>query len=72
MKEAGLNFPSGATSQWRKVEWERTGSIETLPDTLCLVYRQDKDGTMGHTGIYLGDGMVADARGSNYGVLHET
>jgi uncharacterized protein with GYD domain len=39
---------------------------------MCLVYRQDKDGTMGHTGISLGDGTVVDARGTSYGVLHET
>lgn len=36
------------------------------------MYRQDKDGTMGHTGISLGDGTVIDARGTNYGVLHQT
>lgn len=72
MKEAGITLPSGATSQWRKAEWSEKGTIETQPDCLCLVYRQDKDGTMGHTGIYLGDGTVVDARGTNYGVRHDS
>lgn len=71
-KQVGITLVSGASSQWKKTEWEAKGTIESLPvDKVCFLYRESPEANpMQHTGIYLGDGMVADARGSKSGVLH--
>ena len=70
-KTAGLTLPSGATTQWRSGDWIATGPCVTLPGNyVCFLYRQNGDGTMKHTGVYLGDGTVIDARGHQDGVLH--
>lgn len=40
-KAAGVELPSGATSQWRKAPWKRKGTIDTLPDgEVVYLYRQ--------------------------------
>ena len=71
-KAAELSLPSGATSQWNKGDWAASGEISTLPAcTICFVYRK-ASGKMQHTGIYMGDGTVIDARGHDKGVLHAT
>lgn len=72
-KAADIILPSGASSQWRRGGWERKGSISEMPkNEVCAVYRETATGNpMGHTGIYLGDGTVVDARGSRYGTLHK-
>lgn len=72
MKEAGISMVSGASSQWKKTDWEATGTIDTIPeDKLCAVYRESPTSNpMSHTGIYLGDGWVMDARGSKSGVVY--
>ena len=31
-KAAGVELPSGATSQWRKGPWKRKGTIDSLPE----------------------------------------
>ena len=70
---AGLYLPSGATSQWNKGDWLAKGSIGQLPrDHVCFVYRRKSGSSsvMAHTGIYLGDGMVADARGHADDIVH--
>lgn len=70
-KAAGLTLPSGATSQWNKGDWESQGEIDTLPaDKVAFVYRLS-GGKMQHTGVYLGDGTVVDARGHEDGVVHK-
>lgn len=70
-RAAGLDLPSGATSQWRKGDWAASGEIGTIPEGhVCFVYRANGD-KMQHTGVYLGDGTVADARGHAYGVMHK-
>lgn len=68
---AGLSLPSGATSQWQDGAWAATGLIDTLPvDHVCLLFRRKAGaGTMVHTGLYLGDGTVAEARGHADGVI---
>lgn len=39
---------------------------------MALVYRKDeKENIMQHTGIYLGDGTVADCRSKSQGVVHQ-
>ena len=68
----GIALVSGATSQWTKTAWAETGAIAALPrERLCLVYRQDGAGVMGHAGIYLGDGTVVHAKGHADGVVRE-
>lgn len=66
---AGLSLPSGATSQWNKGDWVASGLISSLPrEFVCFVYRK-RDGKMVHTGIYLPDGTVIEARGHKDGVI---
>lgn len=68
-KAAGVTLPSGATSQWRSSVWESKGEIATMPDEPgILLYRQSGD-KMQHTGVYVGDGYVVEARGSSQGVI---
>lgn len=60
---------SGATSQVKKTKWLKFDTIDTLPsDHVCCLYRK-KGSIYQHTGIYLGNGYVIDARGSNSGVI---
>lgn len=69
-KAGGVVLPSGATSQWKKGEWGEKGTIDQLPAGKVTMLYREKGGKMQHTGLYLGDGTVADARGTKYGVLH--
>ena len=70
-KQGGVTFPSGATSQWNKVEWKKKGEIGDLPsDQVCFLYRKSGS-SMQHTGVYLGDGTFVHAKGTASGVLHE-
>ena len=67
----GLNI-SGANSQWVRGDWEAKGAIADMPEgAVCILYRQDIDGRMGHTGICLGDGTIVHAKGHAYGVVHD-
>lgn len=69
-KAIGTEIPSGATSQWNKVDWAQKGAFDSLPlHQVCFLYLE-RDGKMGHTGVYLGDGTVIDARGHSAGVVH--
>lgn len=71
---AGLSLPSGATSQWNKGDWLAKGPIKQLPQgCVAFLYRRKSGSStvMSHTGIYLGDGTVVDARGHDDGVLHK-
>lgn len=72
MKEVGITLVSGASSQWKKTDWEAKGTIDTLPkNKVCILYRESPSANpMQHTGIYLGDGYVMDARGSSSGVVY--
>ena len=70
-KAAGVELPSGATSQWRKGPWKRKGTIDTLPEgEVVYLYRQ-KGTIMQHTGLALGDETCVHARGTAYGVVHQ-
>ena len=69
----GLSLPSGATSQWNKGDWAAKGTISTLPGGhVAFVYhrKNGSDSVMSHTGVYLGDGTVVEARGHKDGVVH--
>lgn len=73
VKAAGLKLPSGATSQWQDGDWAAKGLIATLPrNYVCILYRRKhgSDTIMSHTGVYLGNGMTADARGHKDGVVY--
>lgn len=70
-KAAGVELPSGATSQWRKGPWRRKGTIDTLTEgEVVYLYRQ-KGTIMQHTGLALGDGTCVHARGTAYGVVRQ-
>ncbi|MBQ9263747.1 MAG: C40 family peptidase [Clostridia bacterium] len=72
MNSVGISLVSGATSQWNKTAFEQKGPIDQMPqDQVCLLYRQDSASTMGHTGIYLGDGTVVHAKSHADGVVRE-
>lgn len=72
MQEVGIALVSGANSQWQKTAFVKKGNIDEMPlHLLCLLYRQDSDGKMHHTGIYLGDGTIVHAKGHDYGVVHD-
>lgn len=71
-KEAGVELPSGATSQWNKAAWARRGAIDTLPNgETVFLYKLQGGSTsvMSHTGVALGDGTCVHARGTAYGVV---
>ena len=69
MKEVEISLVSGATSQWNKTNWQRKGTIDSLPqDKICCLYRWTGS-VMQHTGVYLGNGYFIDARGSSTGVV---
>ncbi len=68
----GMRVVSGVSSQWKGNYWELKGSIDSMPrDYVVFLYRETPTSNpMQHGGVYLGNGMVVDARGSNSGVLH--
>ena len=69
-KAAGQELVSGANSQWKKVVWDKKGTIDTLPDVPgVLLYHVNSSGTMTHTGVYIGDGYAVEARAAKYGVV---
>ena len=70
-KAAGVELPSGATSQWKKGPWKRWVNIGTLPQGEVLFLYRQKGSVMQHTGIALGDGTCVHARGTAYGVVHQ-
>lgn len=69
---AGISLPSGASTQWRTGNWAYKGPLAPRAfQGVCALYRESGDSRypMRHTGISLGDGRVADARGHQQGVL---
>lgn len=70
----GVKLVSGATSQWKETDWAEKGEIDTLPiDRVAFLYRESTsdENVMSHTGVYLGDGTVVDARGASKGVRND-
>ena len=69
--KAGLKISKvGATTQWNTDSWQEKGTINKAPlDKELIVFRQDDQGVMQHTGFRLADGTVIDARGHNQGVI---
>lgn len=62
---------SGVSSQWKGNYWEIKGTIDTLPKNyVVMLYHASPDANpMSHGGLYCGNGMVVDARGSRSGVV---
>jgi cell wall-associated NlpC family hydrolase len=75
-QEAGIDMTSiGATKQWNDDCWAVKGEIADIQnDNLCVTFRQKQENhaIMSHTGVYLGDGNVIDARGHRTGVVMNT
>lgn len=70
VEAAGGFLPSGANSQWKGDYWLEKGDIGDLPyDTPCFVYRRNANGVAQHTGLYIGDGWVIEARGTREGII---
>ena len=68
-KAGGVSLVSGATSQWTKTMWRKTGTIETLPGNETVFMFRQADGVMQHVGVALGDGACVHARGTEAGVV---
>lgn len=61
----------GATTIYR--EWgSEKGPLDTMPDVPGIAVLRGSEKNMAHIGLYVGGGMVVDARGSSKGVLHGT
>ena len=69
--KAGLKISKvGATTQWNTDSWQEKGTINKAPlDKELIVFRQDDQNIMQHTGFRLADGTVIDARGHSQGVI---
>lgn len=71
LNKTGLTISRvGATTQWRTDSWQEKGTIDKAPkDKQCIVFRQDNQGIMQHTGFRCADGTVVDSRDHAQGVL---
>ena len=69
-EQVGIKLISGANSQWKQqYVWAIKGSIDQIPyNKVCALYKRDGN-RMVHAGLYLGDGLVAHAKGHDYGVV---
>lgn len=69
--KAGLKISRvGATTQWNTDSWQEKGTIDKAPiDKESIVFRQDDQGIMQHTGFRCKDGTVIDSRGHSSGVV---
>lgn len=69
-KAGGQALVSGANAQWKKTDWEKKGTIDSLPDVQgVILYHMDSNGEMSHTGVYVGGGYAVEARSAAYGVV---
>ncbi len=68
---AGIQLPSGASTQWKTGNWVFQGPLAPeAAGQVCALYRASGDSRpMRHAGISLGDGRVVDARSHKAGVL---
>ena len=61
-----------ADSAWKQTPWTTKGTISNYPkDKVLILYKKGSDGTMVHTGIYIGGGKCIHAKGSAYGVVKD-
>lgn len=61
----GITFTGGgATSMWNgSTNWEKKGTRDTLPETLCCIFWQSGD-KMNHVGFYIGNGWMIHCSGT--------
>lgn len=48
------------------------GYISTMPDIAGLLVFKGNDDTKSHVGVYIGNGLVVEAKGHNYGVVQSS
>lgn len=67
----GSKIATGASSAWKGAYWDIKGTIDTTPkDQVVVLYHESPSSNpMSHTGLYVGNDTVVDARGSVSGVL---
>ena len=66
LRDAGAPISTGGcTTQWNtKKNWLEKGVINDLPDVVCCVFEQSKNGSgMSHTGFHIGGGKVIHCSG---------
>ena len=67
--KVGVKLPLNANNQWLHGDWKEKGDINNLPkDKVCILYKKGRDG-MTHTGIYIGNDKVIEAKGAKSGVV---
>lgn len=66
-------LPSGAKSQFYKVEWAVKKKVSEMSgeEAAGFLYRVKPDGSVPHTGIYIGDGEFIHAKGHRDGVIKQ-
>lgn len=72
LEPAGIELPSGASSQWAAGLWEHKGIMgPEAAAMLCLVFRSsgNLNKPMQHVGLSLGNGWVIDARNHAKGLV---
>ena len=72
--QAGIDIAgSGATSQYNTASnWVRKGSIDTMPDAVCCVFKRSGN-TMQHTGLHIGGGIIIHcSAGVQYGKITDS
>ena len=68
-ENVGVKLPRKANDQWLNGDWKEKGDIKDLPkDKVCILYQIGNDG-MKHTGIYIGNDTVIEAKGLEVGVV---
>lgn len=69
-KELGGSIYHGSNTMWKKyttVKGTLTGTMDIRPGT--AVFTVGDDGVRGHVGLYIGDGICIEAKGTAYGVV---
>lgn len=69
-KQLGGSIYHGSNTMWKKYTTKKgtlTGTMELRPGT--AVFTVDSDGVRGHVGLYVGDGICIEAKGTQYGVV---
>lgn len=75
-KQLGGYMYHGSNTMWNKYctakgemrNGKRTDGLPLLPGTAVFTYNK-KDGKRGHVGLYIGDGWVIEAKGTQAGVI---
>lgn len=71
-REHGGDIYHGSNTIWKKYTTTRKGKVRDLitirPGTAVFQYRES-DGNRHHIGLYIGDGMCIEAKGTAYGVV---